>query len=1007
MLPRRTYFLASIPIWAIFAITIYVNWPALVLRGGAVYPDSPELVAGVGVLLLGLLMLVIQSKLGDYIVSDPIRDGESPTTEQIRAQAELAAEKALRRGDKMEAMSIYEASGMFSAALTIAQELGDRVSVARLFTQIGRFVQARKIYVENDDNLSAAYVSGLMGDIEAARSFYANVARERDEVEEALPELAGLWDRAGEREKAARLYEEAGDFECAEECYAMIGDEERARQCASKRSALRAYERRQSSDAPRPIGPDRRTELYKEDLGRSAELFEKLGDFFEAGMVYRRIGKMGKAGAAFERFEEWERAARCYAADGEKAKALEMRRRMPEIEVQAQPQQPADAPMAASAGQTQPALTHNVPAQPVILVAPAVPTAVVGQQAVPFIPIAANEPIPIFYLPSPGAAASAETPALREVMGRLAGHLRQGHFREAADEALASHEWLMAAALYEQAGDLLKAAEIYREIGSMDEAIACVRKAGRLHDAALLELALGREEQAIEVLASAATPGSEPEIGQLLCKLLIRTGNYDKALQILEKVLAPGGISKGNALLHYEFACLLAEHGAVPESVRIFDRLLAAGVLTPQLEKLVIEFLPDAGVSNTSSAVPPPTPLVGSEAESPAPSAKLTAMDFLLAAIKDSNPAQLDPDTDNDTESITPPPTAATLDAPPGIAGRSLRADPGGLHLNDKFAPTGAGREVSLFGRPDAGVVANSSAPINPAPGTSESKGARTEPIDPFRLSRRYEIVKELARGGMGIVFEATDTVLGRGIALKLIQYVGAKAAQIQQFLLEARAIARLSHPNVITIYDVGLLDLQHYIAMELVRGGTLKDWIAHEKSLSLKDAMGVFIEIARGLQAAHEAGIIHRDIKPGNILLTPKRDVKIVDFGLAKLAASPEKDTDQSTIFRGAGTPGYMPPEQFRAEPLGPPCDIYALGITLYQMLIGAPPYATAGLTNRWDIMQFQLTGSQPRISDNRRDVPAAIEQIYENCTAPDPKNRFQSVEQILPAAEQWFNAL
>jgi serine/threonine protein kinase len=125
-----------------------------------------------------------------------------------------------------------------------------------------------------------------------------------------------------------------------------------------------------------------------------------------------------------------------------------------------------------------------------------------------------------------------------------------------------------------------------------------------------------------------------------------------------------------------------------------------------------------------------------------------------------------------------------------------------------------------------------------------------------------------LLAGGMGVVYEATDTALGRDVALKLLQNSDAEPEELHQFLMEARAIARLNHPSVVAIYDIGLMDLRHYIAMEMVKGSNLRELVIRSKKLPLAQALRYFSEIANGLHAAHESGIIHRDIKPANILL-------------------------------------------------------------------------------------------------------------------------------------------
>jgi len=245
------------------------------------------------------------------------------------------------------------------------------------------------------------------------------------------------------------------------------------------------------------------------------------------------------------------------------------------------------------------------------------------------------------------------------------------------------------------------------------------------------------------------------------------------------------------------------------------------------------------------------------------------------------------------------------------------------------------------------------------------------------------------------------DTMLGRDVALKLLQSSEGDAEELQQFLLEARAIARLNHQNVVAVYDIGLMDLRHYIAMEMVRGSNLRELVVKQRRLPVADAMRYFHEIARGLQAAHEAGIVHRDIKPANVLLTEKGVVKLADFGLAKLARKEGEGDGEATMFKTAGTPGYMAPEQIEGGEIGPQADIYALGVSLFFMLTGATPAAIAGKKGRNDIFDFQLNGDMPALRHVRDDVPPEVEALYAGCTMRKASDRYQSIAALLSATK------
>jgi serine/threonine-protein kinase len=309
----------------------------------------------------------------------------------------------------------------------------------------------------------------------------------------------------------------------------------------------------------------------------------------------------------------------------------------------------------------------------------------------------------------------------------------------------------------------------------------------------------------------------------------------------------------------------------------------------------------------------------------------------------------------------------------------------------DENSGKGFDSGISLFGRP-AGAVDGDE--------------------DPFSPSNRYDLKNELGRGGMGVIYEATDTVLGRPVALKFILKGEATTREeFSQFLLEARAIAKLLHPNIVTIYDIGMMKSKHYIAMELVNGGSLANRLQERGRFTLVEALRFFVEIARGLQAAHEQGIVHRDVKPGNILLSDKDTVRLVDFGLAtlqgKTGATNSSDPTLDNKFRHAGTPGFMAPEQIRgADPL-PAADIYALGIIFYFMLAGEPPHKSASPSSVNDILAFQLKGIMPKLRDIRPDAPEAFEHLYRYCTVANPSDRYQSVDQFLGDSEKYLKAM
>jgi TolB-like protein/predicted Ser/Thr protein kinase len=252
-----------------------------------------------------------------------------------------------------------------------------------------------------------------------------------------------------------------------------------------------------------------------------------------------------------------------------------------------------------------------------------------------------------------------------------------------------------------------------------------------------------------------------------------------------------------------------------------------------------------------------------------------------------------------------------------------------------------------------------------------------------------YRIVDKLGQGGMGIVYRAHDTKLDRPVALKFLapELTRDETAR-QRFVQEAKAAAALNHPNIVTIYEVDEIDGQTFIAMEYIAGSSLRERIA-AGPLPVGEAEAITTQIARGLGRAHEQGIVHRDVKPGNILLTADGQVKIVDFGLAMLAGQTRLTRTGTTL----GTVAYMSPEQARGDEVTHLTDVWALGVIHYEMVTGRPPF-------RGDNAQaqiFSILNTQPEpLSQCAPTVPPFHDRIIERALAKDPRARFQSAPEL-----------
>ena len=269
---------------------------------------------------------------------------------------------------------------------------------------------------------------------------------------------------------------------------------------------------------------------------------------------------------------------------------------------------------------------------------------------------------------------------------------------------------------------------------------------------------------------------------------------------------------------------------------------------------------------------------------------------------------------------------------------------------------------------------------------------------------RRFEVMRLLARGGMGEVYLARDAVLGRDLALKIIrQDVTWDANRLDRFVQEARAASALNHPHLIAIYDIGesapkrngvaLGSPVLYIAMELVSGETLRKAI-EARRLDLKRALEYLIQVVDALGAAHAAGVIHRDLKPENLMIADGGYAKVLDFGVAKLRADiapPKEDSTPSSPGAVIGTVGYMSPEQVRAQPLDPRTDIFSFGCVLYEVITGRRAFQG---TTSFDTLKRILSDEPPPIVEPVRHV--RLQPVIQKCLAKNPDDRYQSMEQL-----------
>ena len=257
-------------------------------------------------------------------------------------------------------------------------------------------------------------------------------------------------------------------------------------------------------------------------------------------------------------------------------------------------------------------------------------------------------------------------------------------------------------------------------------------------------------------------------------------------------------------------------------------------------------------------------------------------------------------------------------------------------------------------------------------------------------IKERYEIIQLLGEGGMSYVYKANDKQLKRTVAIKTLKpnYVQQEKF-VERFKREAQTAANLNHPNIVQIFDWGIGD-EPFFVMEYIEGNTLTSIIAKRRTISLNDVLFIGAQVSSGLQAAHSKGLVHRDIKPGNIMITPEGKVKVTDFGIVSLQNEESDITKTGSIL---GTASYISPEQAQGKPVSKESDLYSLGTVLYELITGTPPFegdtpiATA---------TKHITDKPQKLSVMRPDIPKGIENAVLKLLHKYPKDRFKNAEDL-----------
>ncbi|MBN1305766.1 MAG: serine/threonine protein kinase [Anaerolineales bacterium] len=258
-------------------------------------------------------------------------------------------------------------------------------------------------------------------------------------------------------------------------------------------------------------------------------------------------------------------------------------------------------------------------------------------------------------------------------------------------------------------------------------------------------------------------------------------------------------------------------------------------------------------------------------------------------------------------------------------------------------------------------------------------------------LNNRYKLLERFGSGGMAIVYRARDLMLERDVAIKLLRENYSDNTSFQsRFRQEARAAANLSHPNIVTVHDFGLEKGLLYLVMEYVPGTDLKTMIKQRGRFSIPEAIPLIVQACAGIGYAHRAGLVHCDIKPQNMLVTPDQRLKVTDFGIARALSTIHPDEHNDVVW---GSPQYFSPEQAAGEAPSPASDVYSLGVVLYEMLTGSLPFIATTV----EALSHMHRNTEPvPIHEYLPDIPPALEQIAMKVLSKEPSARYRTADQL-----------
>lgn len=771
-------------------------------------------------------------------------------------------------------------------------------------------------------------------------------------VQIKVAENAGRWGQAGDIlfshevfAEAADLYEKEEDWIRAGEALERAGNLQKAATMYKRGGApilaAQAYDRKKQHAAAA------REYLASDALDKAAESFAKAKDFARAAELFKQTDRLREAGESYDRMGDRRAAAAMFI--GEFERQYEMARGDVKSIRQA-------CELAARAAEYLADLGQALEAADLLFKA-----GFKRRAAELYTEIGEVDRAAAIYIEAgrPGHAAKLYESVGEKKKARL----------HRAEAKLANNDKAGAADDFASAGEYLKAAELYNELRKHEDAARMYELAGDVRMAGDLYRVVGEHALAAQAYEKAGDFSAAMELYREI-------GDYKAELQAAKA---------GNDF--FRVGQILLEHGRREDALAAFQRMdvhdshyeeaaVIQGDILRELNRLDVAF------QKYKTAIGDSAP-------------NKTNVDILFKMAKVAEDAGVHAQALQLYESVIgvdyyykdAAERAQSLRQELTSAG-ALRPVLGGLSVGIPGASGYIDPAVMMSGAP-SGPVMPSGVPVVPAGAAAPPQAPAAAPAP--EKPARYVVLDEIARGGMGIVYKARDTVLDRVVAYKVLSSnLKSNKVAVKYFLREAKAAAKMSHPNIVTVFDAGEQDGEFYMAMEYVEGQTLKSLVNRQGAFPEKLIRYILVHSCRGLQYAHERGLVHRDIKPGNMMLTRDRALKIMDFGLAKFL-----EEAQANHTRAIGTPYYMSPEQILGQELDGRTDIYSLGVSMFECATGKVPFA------KGDLSYHHLNTEAPRAHEVNPKISEELSDIILRCMSKKPEDRYASATELMGAVK------